>query len=220
MIWVDNLASLPMSRPQLNIKFDAEDEEKFLDLVKARAKQERISLKELVIDALKTRLSGPRPFTQPNPVEDTREFNRIEDDLRRRVAEIQLGLMSEIRKDREQIAILAAAIAQLEARLDKLDPPTVEASQDTQASQDKWENNAVEFLDTVNWSGWWVMGEINDLRFTATAEDLNKWEWFLKQMEKRGLITIFESSKQYNNRGDSKLKRQYFKVKLNAEKPD
>jgi hypothetical protein len=49
---------------------------------------------------------------------------------------------------------------------------------------------------------------------------LEKWEWFFKEMEKRGLITIYEASKQYANRGDSKLKRQYFKVKLNAASPD
>lgn len=61
------------------------------------------------------------------------------------------------------------------------------------------------------------MGEINDLRFTATPEDLARWEWFFKEMEKRGLITIFEKSNQYANRGDSKLKRQYFKVKLNVD---
>ncbi|MBD2416040.1 hypothetical protein FACHB389_35145 [Nostoc calcicola FACHB-389] len=58
---------------------------------------------------------------------------------------------------------------------------------------------------------------MNDLRFTAPAEDLEKWEWFFKEMEKRGLISIFEVSKHYANRGDSKLKRQYFKVKLNAQ---
>ncbi|BAZ19073.1 hypothetical protein NIES4071_109580 (plasmid) [Calothrix sp. NIES-4071] len=61
------------------------------------------------------------------------------------------------------------------------------------------------------------MGEINDLRFTAPPEDLERWEWFFKEMEKRGLITIYEVSKLYDNRGDSKLKRKYFKVKLNAE---
>ncbi|YAF99191.1 MAG: hypothetical protein AB3A66_27345 (plasmid) [Nodularia sp. CChRGM 3473] len=64
------------------------------------------------------------------------------------------------------------------------------------------------------------MGEINDLRFTAPPEDLERWEWFFKEMEKRGLITIFDRSKQYVNRGDSKLKRQYFKVKLNAQNSD
>jgi hypothetical protein len=39
------------------------------------------------------------------------------------------------------------------------------------------------------------MSEINDLRFVAPPEDLERWEWFLKEMEKRGLITICESSK-------------------------
>jgi hypothetical protein len=61
------------------------------------------------------------------------------------------------------------------------------------------------------------MSEINDLRFMATAEDLAKWEWFFKEMERRNLITIYEISKPYPNRGDSKLVRQYFKVKLNAD---
>lgn len=61
------------------------------------------------------------------------------------------------------------------------------------------------------------MGEINDLRFTATPEDLQRWEWFFKEMEKRNLLTIYEISKLYPNRGDSKMMRQYFKVKLNAE---
>jgi hypothetical protein len=61
------------------------------------------------------------------------------------------------------------------------------------------------------------MGEINDIRFTATQEDLDRWEWFFKEMESRGLITIYESSKIYPNRGDSKLMRKYFKVKLNAD---
>jgi hypothetical protein len=62
-----------------------------------------------------------------------------------------------------------------------------------------------------------LMGEINEVRFTAPPEDLEKWEWFFKEMEKRGLITIFEASKQYANRGESKFKRQYLKVKLNAQ---
>ncbi|MEH2078614.1 MAG: hypothetical protein V7K89_00935 [Nostoc sp.] len=69
-------------------------------------------------------------------------------------------------------------------------------------------------------AGVMIMGEINDLRFTAPPSDLERWEWFFKEMEKRGLITIFESSQHYANRGDSKLKRQYFKVKLNAQNSD
>ncbi|MEO1185447.1 MAG: hypothetical protein AAFX46_12490 [Cyanobacteria bacterium J06636_27] len=62
------------------------------------------------------------------------------------------------------------------------------------------------------------MAEINDIRFTATREDLERWEWFFKEMEKRGLITIYEISKLYPMRGESKLIRKYFKVKLNAER--
>jgi hypothetical protein len=62
------------------------------------------------------------------------------------------------------------------------------------------------------------MGEINDIRISATSEDLERWQWLFEEMEKRGLITVYETSKNYPNRGDSKLSRKYFKIKLNAEK--
>ncbi|MEO0841993.1 MAG: hypothetical protein AAF063_24205 [Cyanobacteria bacterium J06643_5] len=61
------------------------------------------------------------------------------------------------------------------------------------------------------------MSEINEIRLTVTPDDLARWEWFLKEMEKRDLITIYEISKLYSNRRDSKLVRRYFKVKLNAK---
>jgi hypothetical protein len=63
-----------------------------------------------------------------------------------------------------------------------------------------------------------MSGEINDMRITATPEDLERWHWLFTEMEKRGLITIYEASKHYPNRGDSKLCRQYLKIKLNADK--
>ncbi|BAY87880.1 hypothetical protein NIES267_74040 (plasmid) [Calothrix parasitica NIES-267] len=59
--------------------------------------------------------------------------------------------------------------------------------------------------------------EINDIRFTGTKEDLAQWEWFFREMETRGFISIYEISRLYPNRGESKMCRQYFKVKLNAE---
>ncbi|MBD2772058.1 hypothetical protein [Iningainema tapete] len=64
------------------------------------------------------------------------------------------------------------------------------------------------------------MSEINEFRISAPPEDLDKWVWFLEEMEKRQLITIYEKSNYYNNRGDSKFKRLYIKLKLNAEKPN
>lgn len=63
-----------------------------------------------------------------------------------------------------------------------------------------------------------MAGEINDIRIAATPEDLERWRWLFEEMEKRGLIDVFETSKHYPNRGDSKLSRQYFKIKLNADK--
>jgi hypothetical protein len=58
-----------MSRPQLNIKFDGEGEKELLETVKTRAQDERISLKEFVLDALKNRLRVhlATQSTQPKP---------------------------------------------------------------------------------------------------------------------------------------------------------
>lgn len=56
-----------------------------------------------------------------------------------------------------------------------------------------------------------------EMRLAGTAEDLERWSWFLDLMEGKGLITILEKSKLYPNRGDSKLFRLYIKIKLNAE---
>lgn len=64
--------------------------------------------------------------------------------------------MSEVRKDRKQIAALAQAIALIESRLDVLDPANIMTlEEDSQARQSRqgetWENDAVEFLDAISW---------------------------------------------------------------------
>ncbi|YAF99190.1 MAG: hypothetical protein AB3A66_30230 (plasmid) [Nodularia sp. CChRGM 3473] len=137
-----------MSRPQLNIKFDGEGEKELLEAVKARVQDERISLKEFVLDALKNRLKV-HLSTQPKASVTKGEV----DELKRRIADTQISLMREVRKDREQIAALAAAIASIESRLDVLDPPNIETveedSQDRQS--DTWESDAVGFLDAISW---------------------------------------------------------------------
>ncbi|MBC1225282.1 hypothetical protein GNF10_09730 [Nostoc sp. UCD121] len=143
-----------MSRPQLNIKFDGEGEKELLETVKTRAQDERISLKEFVLDALKNRLTVPQSTqsTQPKPAVTKSEV----DELKRRIVEIQISLMGEVRKDRKQIAALAEAIALIESRLDVLDPPNIViVEEDSQARQSRqretWENDAVEFLDAISW---------------------------------------------------------------------
>ncbi|MBE8989984.1 hypothetical protein [Nostoc sp. LEGE 12450] len=125
--------SLAMSRPQLNIKFDGEGEKELLETVKTRAQDERISLKEFVLDALKNRLTVPQS-TQPKPAVTKSEV----DELKRRIVEIQISLMGEVRKDRKQIAALAEAIALIESRLDVLDPPNIViVEEDSQARQSR-----------------------------------------------------------------------------------
>ncbi|MEH2220703.1 MAG: hypothetical protein V7K72_27055 [Nostoc sp.] len=145
-----------MSRPQLNIKFDGEGEKELLETVKTRAQDERISLKEFVLDALKNRLivhlaTQSTQSTQPKPAVTKLEV----DELKRRIVDIQISLMNEVRKDRKQIAALAEAIALIESRLDVLDPPNIVTVEDSQARQSRqretWENDAVEFLDAISW---------------------------------------------------------------------
>ena len=146
-----------MSRPQLNIKFDGEGEKELLETVKTRAQDERISLKEFVLDALKNRLTVPQSTqstqsTQPKPAVTKPEV----DELKRRIVEIQISLMGEVRKDRKQIAALAEAIALIESRLDVLDPPNIViVEEDSQARQSRqretWENDAVDFLKAISW---------------------------------------------------------------------
>lgn len=64
------------------------------------------------------------------------------------------------------------------------------------------------------------MSEINDLKFTALPGDLLKWEWFFKELEKRELVTIYGVSPQISGRDSSKLKWQYFKIKLRVAPPE
>lgn len=59
-----------------------------------------------------------------------------------------------------------------------------------------------------------------DMRLTGTVEDLERWEWFLNLMASKGLITILEKSKLYQNRGESILYRQYIKIRLNISNRD
>lgn len=163
---------LPMSRPQLNIKFDGEGEKEFLETVKARAEDERVSLKDFVIDALKMRLAKSWESTQSTQPSPSRESGELHE-FSRRLANAELSLWGEIRKDREQIALLASAIAQIEHRLDStasLPSPVDEhqAREDRQARQSTWReweehcepgtgawgtwgSDAVEFLDAVQW---------------------------------------------------------------------
>jgi hypothetical protein len=36
-----------------------------------------------------------------------------------------------------------------------------------------------------------MSGEINDIRITATTDDLERWQWLFQEMERRGLIDVF-----------------------------
>ncbi len=102
---------------RLEIDLHTEDDVDFFALVKAKAKSEGLSIKEFVIDALKKRVEPSLPPPPAKPTVSPVEMN----EFRRRIANSELALRGEIRKDREQIAILAEAIAQLETRLGNLE---------------------------------------------------------------------------------------------------
>jgi hypothetical protein len=55
---------------------------------------------------------------------------------------------------------------------------------------------------------------MNDIRISGTLEDLQHWEQLLNELQSSGKIEILESSTPYKNRGDSKIYRQYIKVKI------
>ncbi len=59
--------------------------------------------------------------------------------------------------------------------------------------------------------------EFNDMRLTASLDDLSQWKAFLEKVASRDLITIVETSKPYPNRDSTILHRQYYKVKFNGE---
>ncbi len=54
-----------------------------------------------------------------------------------------------------------------------------------------------------------------EMRLMGVPEDLEKWAWFLDLVAEKGMITVLEKSKLYQNRGESKLMRLYIKIKLN-----
>ena len=52
------------------------------------------------------------------------------------------------------------------------------------------------------------------IRLQGTQADLDKWLKFLQRVDSKELIEILEVSSFYQNRGSSKLGRQYMEVEL------
>ena len=108
-------------RAQLNLRMD--DQCELLAAVKARAKEERITVKDFVVKALKDALHVPSTSQSSQP-----SLSELHD-LKERINGVQIGLMGELRKRDAQlkeqqflIAELASAVARLEARLDGIPP--------------------------------------------------------------------------------------------------
>lgn len=55
------------------------------------------------------------------------------------------------------------------------------------------------------------------MRLTGTKEDLEKWLWFVRKMDQKGLVEIISRSEAYANRGESKESRVYLEINLNIE---
>lgn len=121
-----------MTRQQLNIKLETDAEKAILATAKAKAYEERITLKELVLDALKLRLEAKGEATVRTADKSTDPEERLTkgklDDFKRRLVNVEFNLKTEISRDRKKIdeAIaginsLAAAIAEIEERLTMLE---------------------------------------------------------------------------------------------------
>jgi hypothetical protein len=56
-------------------------------------------------------------------------------------------------------------------------------------------------------------------RLMGTKEDLERWLWFIRKMQERGLIKIIECSAPYQNRGESLQYRVYIELELLLDPP-
>jgi hypothetical protein len=156
-------------RKQLNLRMD--DCGDLLDAVKERAKQERITVKELVIDALERRLRIPladvtSPPSPTSQVVTQAQLNNHTAELKTRISDARLATMAEIKKRDASIAELASALARLEERIDQLTIPqkTRQTRRTTQAKQkptgkgeppSTWETRVLDFLDTTTETDFW-----------------------------------------------------------------
>ena len=66
---------------------------------------------------------------------------------------------------------------------------------------------------TTNTTG----GGMTDIRINGTLPQLEQWQRLLKELERHNLAAIYEISKPYPNRGESKLYRSYIKAELRID---
>lgn len=147
-----------MSRIQLNLRMD--DDPELMAAIKTRAKEERITVKELVLDAIKKRLQQPLPTPNPPSKNELHE-------LKERINGVSIGIMGEMRKRDEQLAKheesiyeLASAIARLEQIIDEMIPvrapriPIIDLTDDQVDKLPPWKQWEAECTDLVYGLSW------------------------------------------------------------------
>lgn len=100
---------------KMQISFETAEELALLEAIKIRAKLEGISIKDLVLRALEFRISqalNGKPFESNRDSVTKQDLSRLAQECNRKLSQLDLKVMSEIRKDREQIALLAHAVAE------------------------------------------------------------------------------------------------------------
>jgi len=126
--------------PQINIKLLSEEDRELVERAKERALELRLTFKEFVLDCIKQALVQESPDGADSAIAAEIEalkaqISALEEKvsipsatktevhtLQERLNQLRVGISNEIKKDREQLASLALAIARLENHIEQLMP--------------------------------------------------------------------------------------------------
>ncbi len=123
--------------PQINIKLLSEEERSLVERGKKRAEEKRLTFKDFLLDCLRQALVEYDASNEPATKGDILALNDkiavLEDKvnhpavgrgellaLHERLNQLRSGVLNEIRKDREQVAAISAAILRLEECVSQL----------------------------------------------------------------------------------------------------
>jgi hypothetical protein len=134
---MNKLVGAMSDNPQINLKLLNEEERSLVERGKKRAEDLRLTFKDFLLDCLRQALVEYDARNEPATKGDILALNDkiavLEDKVNHpavgrgellavheRLNQLRSGVLNEIRKDREQVAALAAAIARLEECVSQL----------------------------------------------------------------------------------------------------
>ena len=134
---MNKLVGTMADNPQINLKLRGEEERSLVERGKKRAEDLRLTFKDFLLDCLRQALVEYDARNEPATKGDILALNDkiavLEDKVNHpaigrgellavheRLNQLRSGVLNEIRKDREQVTALAAAIARLEECVSQL----------------------------------------------------------------------------------------------------